>query len=248
MRFICLSLFPEVITSYATSSLLGKAQAKGLLSVETLNPRDFTHNKHRKVDDVPYGGGPGMVLACQPVLSAYQHVAPSLPTAHRVVFTSPAGRPFTQAMAKQWASTQQALVFVCGHYEGYDERLLHLLPHAEEVSLGDFVMTGGELAALCMVDAVSRWIPQVVQQAQSVAEDSFSGEGPPLLDYPHYTRPAIVEGLAVPEVLLNGNHAAIAQWRKEEALRRTALRRPDLLAGVPFSPSEQAFLDALISP
>jgi tRNA (guanine37-N1)-methyltransferase len=246
MRFICLSLFPEVITSYANSSLLGKAQAKGLLRVEALNPRDFTHNKHRKVDDVPYGGGPGMVLACQPVLSAYQHVAPSLPTAHRVVFTSPAGRPFTQAMAKQWASTQQALVFVCGHYEGYDERLLQLLPHAEEVSLGDFVMTGGELAALCMVDAVSRWIPDVVQQAQSVAEDSFSSaEGPPLLDYPHYTRPAIVEGLAVPEVLLNGNHAAIAQWRKEEALRRTALRRPDLLAGVPFSSSEQAFLDGL---
>jgi tRNA (guanine37-N1)-methyltransferase len=222
--FSFLSLFPEVLAPYLQASLLGKAQAKGLLQCRSLNPRDFSTNPHRKVDDTPYGGGPGMVLQCQPFLDAFASLAP-LAERTQVVVLTPTGQPFTHALSLQLAQQADELVFVCGHYEGFDERLMHLLPNVLPLSLGDFVLTGGELPALCVADAVARHLPGVVQQADSVAQDSFYNG---LLDYPHYTRPVEVGGLSVPPVLMSGNHQAIAAWRHEQACQRTQELRPDL--------------------
>lgn len=241
MRFSILTLFPEAITPYLNASILGRAAEAGRIQVQTINPRDFSQDAHQKVDDSPYGGGSGMVLTCQPLVDAFASLLPLAPT-HRVILTSPAGRRFDQAMACEWAQCEQ-LVLVCGHYEGYDERVIPLLarhtPQVSEVSLGDFVLTGGELAALAIVDAVSRQIPGVVQKAASVVADSFY-DG--LLDTPHYTRPACYEGLTVPEVLLSGDHARIAQWRRHEALRRTRQRRPDIWARARLTPEDERWL------
>lgn len=219
-----LTLFPEAVAPYLNSSILGRAQANGLLQVHLVNPRSFTLDKHNKVDDSPYGGGAGMVLACQPVEAAFQALQPLKPS-RRVLLTAPHGRRFNQAMAEELATVEQLVIF-CGHYEGFDERLATLIPELEAVSLGDFVLTGGELAALCLVDATVRHLPGVVKEADSVANDSFTTG---LLDYPHYTRPAQYKGLAVPEVLLSGNHGRVAQWRRLQSLWRTWQLRPDLL-------------------
>jgi tRNA (guanine37-N1)-methyltransferase len=224
MKFSVLSLFPELIESYTQASIVGRARSAGLIDVEVVNPRDFTRNKHRKVDDIPYGGGSGMVLACQPVDDAFQSLQPLLQPA-RVLLTSPAGRRFDHAFALELAQAGQ-IVLLCGHYEGFDERLMQLIPGVEEVSIGDFVLTGGELAALTIIDAVTRLVPGAVQKFSSVEADSFYAG---LLDYPHYTRPAEYKGLSVPEVLLSGNHAAIDAWRQQQALEKTHRCRPDLL-------------------
>ena len=224
MRFSILTLFPEVIQAYTTASIIGRAVKNGVISVDAVNIRDFSLDPHHKVDDSPFGGGSGMVLACQPVESAFESLLP-LQEPARVLLTTPTGRRFDHAMALEFAQCQH-LVMLCGHYEGFDERIKTLIPRIEEVSLGDFVLTGGELPALCMVDAVTRLIPGAVQKFSSVEADSFySG----LLDYPHYTRPAEYKNLKVPDVLLSGNHAAIAQWRHEQALHKTQQLRPDLL-------------------
>jgi tRNA (guanine37-N1)-methyltransferase len=225
VKFSVLTLFPELIESYTTTSIIGRAVANETIKVDVLNPRDFTTNKHKKVDDTPYGGGAGMVLACQPVVDAYRSLLPLNPKA-KVILTSPAGKKFTHELAREWAETTDQLVILCGHYEGFDHRIFELIPALEEVSVGDFVVTGGELPALLMIDAVSRLVDGCVQAKESVENDSFYNG---LLDFPHYTKPAVFEGLAVPTVLLSGNHAEIEKWRKAQALARTQDLRPDLL-------------------
>lgn len=226
MKFSILTLFPEVIEAYTSASIIGRAKKNGLITVEAVNFRDFSTDPHRKVDDSPFGGGSGMVLTCQPVESAFESLKP-LEQQTRVLMTSPAGRRFDHQMAVELSQCQQ-MVILCGHYEGFDERIKTLIPDIEEVSIGDFVLTGGELPALCIVDAVTRLIPGAVQKFSSVEADSFY-DG--LLDYPHYTRPAEYKGIKVPEVLLSGNHAEIAKWRKQVALEKTRHLRPDLLQG-----------------
>jgi tRNA (guanine37-N1)-methyltransferase len=225
MQWHLLSLFPEAISPYLSSSIIGRGIQQGHLSVSLLNPRDFTTDLHKKVDDSPYGGGAGMVLACQPMDDAIASLKP-FPEGTRILLTSPAGRPFTHQFAVELAQCPSVIV-LCGHYEGFDERLYQLYPEIEEVSIGDYVLTGGELAALCLVDATARLIPGVVQKQSSVEMDSFY-DG--LLDYPHYTRPADYKGHLVPPVLLSGDHAKIATWRKAQALEKTQRVRPDLLS------------------
>lgn len=224
MKFSILTLFPEIIEAYASASIIGRARKNGLIEVEAINFRDFTNDPHRKVDDSPFGGGSGMVLTCQPVESAFESLLP-LKQPSKVLITTPAGRRFDHTYALELSQCQQ-IVMLCGHYEGFDERIMQLIPGLEEVSLGDFVLTGGELPALCILDSVTRLIPGAVQKFSSVEADSFY-DG--LLDYPHYTRPAEYKGLKVPDVLLSGNHAAIEKWRKGMALEKTRVARPDLL-------------------
>ncbi len=224
MKFSILTLFPDIIQAYASASIIGRAQEAGVVAVEAVNIRDFSTDPHRKVDESPYGGGSGMVLACQPVDDAFQSLLP-LEEPSRVLLTSPAGRVFNHGFARELTDCRQ-VVILCGHYEGFDERLMTLIPGIEEVSLGDFVLTGGELPALCIVDAVTRLIPGAVQKFSSVEADSFYNG---LLDYPHYTRPAEYKGLKVPDVLLSGNHAEIEKWRKQQAMEKTRRLRPDLL-------------------
>jgi tRNA (guanine37-N1)-methyltransferase len=229
-----ITLFPELIESYCATSIIGRGQQAGVLQVHAVNPRAFATNKHNKVDDIPYGGGSGMVLQLQPLEAAYHWVLeqPGMQHGHELLVMTPAAPVLHQSRLKQWAKQSQPLVLVCGHYEGFDERLFSLWPHAQRVSLGSFVLTGGELAALCVIDAVSRLQPGVVGCFESVENDSFYNEGEtaaPLLDCPHYTRPASYKGLNVPEVLTSGNHKAIAAWRAEQALQQTQTFRPDLL-------------------
>jgi len=224
MKFSILTLFPEIIEAYASASIIGRARKNQVIEVEAVNFRDFTTDPHRKVDDSPFGGGSGMVLACQPIESAFESLLPLAEPA-RILITTPAGRRFDHAYALELAQCQQ-IVMLCGHYEGFDERIMQLIPNIEEVSIGDFVLTGGELPALCIMDSVTRLIPGAVQKFSSVEADSFY-DG--LLDYPHYTRPADYKGLKVPDVLLSGNHAEIAKWRKAKALEKTQALRPDLL-------------------
>jgi len=226
LTFSILTLFPQVIDSYAQASIMGRAQQAGVIQVDAVNFRDFTNDLHRKVDDSPFGGGSGMVLTCQPLESAYESLLP-LQEPARVLMTTPSGRRFDHAFAAELADCKQIVLF-CGHYEGFDERIRDLIPRMEEISIGDFVLTGGELPALCLMDAVTRLIPGAVQKFSSVEADSFYNG---LLDYPHYTRPADYKGLKVPDVLLSGNHKAIAEWRHKQSLERTQRLRPDLLEG-----------------
>jgi tRNA (guanine37-N1)-methyltransferase len=225
MRIDVLSLFPEVLRPYLSASILGRAQAAGLLDVQCHPLRDYSTDPHRKVDDRPFGGGPGMVLMCQPVIDAVTAIEARHPaTALRILLT-PQGRVFNQAMAGQLAQHAR-LLLICGHYEGFDERISTRLSPLE-VSLGDFVMTGGEIAALALIDAVARLVPGVLGNAAAAGRESFQDA---LLDHPQYTRPREFQGLAVPPVLLSGNHAEIEKWRREQALARTRQRRPDLRA------------------
>lgn len=222
MRFHVLTLFPDMIRDGFQTSITGRAVEKGLLSVNAVNIRDFSVNKHNRVDDYPYGGGAGMVMQPQPIYDAYQ----SIPNEKRgrIIYLSPQGKRFTQSIAQQ-LSKEKNIVFLCGHYEGVDERVLEEL-HVEELSLGDFVLTGGEIAAVAIIDAIARLVPGVLRKEISFQEESFS-EG--LLEYPQYTRPPIFMGRKVPEVLLSGHHGNIAKWRKEQSVLRTKQKRPDLL-------------------
>ena len=218
-----LTLFPRMVAAPLEESILGKARARGLLRVQVTDIRDFAEGKHRVTDDVPYGGGAGMVMKPEPLVAAIEAAKEREPQA-RVVLMSPQGRRFDQEKALQ-LSRQPALVLVCGRYEGVDERVLRWVD--EELSLGDFVLTGGELAALAAVAAVARLLPGVLGNELSAQSESFAGEG--LLEGPQYTRPPEFRGLRVPEVLLSGDHAKIAGWRREQAMARTRERRPDLL-------------------
>jgi len=223
MHFDVFTLFPEVIQPYLDSSILQRAQEKGLISVALHNIRDWAHDRHRVTDDAPYGGGGGMVMKVEPIFAAVESVLGS-PPACPLIYLSPQGKPFTTAIARELAQ-QPRLGLLCGRYEGIDERVIeHLV--TEQISIGDYVLTGGELPAMVVIDAVSRFLPGVLGDPDGANDDSF-GEG--LLEYPHYTRPEEFRGWRVPEVLLSGNHALIAKWRKEQSILRTRKQRPDLL-------------------
>src|SRR4051812_6504973 len=225
MTFDIVTIFPAMIEQPLAAGIIGRAIERGTLDVKVRDLRDFTTDRHRVVDDVPYGGGPGMVLKPDPIFRALDAIEAERGGPLTVILTSPQGRRFTQAEAQRLSGVAH-LVLLCGRYEGFDDRVRERV--TAELSIGDYVLTGGELPALVVLDAVARFVPGVVGDEQSVAEDSFSRG---LLDFPHYTRPAEFESLRVPDVLLSGNHAEIRRWRKREALSRTLDRRPDLLGG-----------------
>lgn len=238
MRFEIVTLFPELFEALDVG-LLGKARAEGKIETVLVSPRTFATDRHRTVDDAPYGGGSGMVLMAAPIAAALDHLeATHPPRAHRVLMT-PQGRPFRQQDAARFAELP-ALCLVCGRYEGFDERVRSLVD--EEISLGDFVLLGGEVAALAVVEATARLLPGVIGNRDSTVEESHQGG---LLEYPQYTRPPVFRGDEVPPVLLSGNHAAIARWRLKEALRRTHARRPDLLERRELSALERELLGEL---
>ena len=223
MRFDIVTLFPDFFTSALSSGLLGKALAKQIAQVNLVNPRDFTTDKHHKVDDEPYGGGVGMLMKPDPIFAAVESL-PILPRCE-VILTTPQGQTMNQPLLRELVTNYDQLVVICGHYEGVDERVMHLV--TREVSLGDFVLTGGEIPALALINGVTRLLPGTVGKVESLKAESFEAG---LLDYPQYTRPAEFRGWKVPEVLLSGNHAAIARWRYEQQLQKTRASRPDLLA------------------
>jgi len=246
LRFEVLTLFPGMFAPVLAHSMLKRGQDKGLLNVKVHNLRDFTTDRHKIVDDMPYGGGAGMVMKAEPILLAVEAVrseAQSSGEDIRVLFPTPHGRPLTQDYVQQLAGESRRIVILCGHYEGVDERVrLALAP--EEVSLGDYVLTGGELPALVLIDAAARLVPGVLGDPSSVLEESFSDS---LLEYPQYTRPAEVGGVGVPEILLSGHHEAIRLWRRKQALRSTYLRRPDLLKDRTFTSEDRQLLDELMN-
>lgn len=225
MRIDVLTLFPEMFDSPMSASILGRAQDKGLVQIECTNIRDFSTDNYRKVDDKPYGGGPGMVMMPGPVFDCFEHVQGLSPEPGRILMLTPQGRPFDQALADELAK-EPRLIFLAGRYEGFDERIRIGL-NAECVSIGDYVLSGGELAAMVMIDSVVRLLPGALGDEMSAQDESFS-DG--LLEYPHYTRPEVYRDMKVPDILLSGDHGKIAQWRKEQALERTRRWRPDLLA------------------
>jgi tRNA (guanine37-N1)-methyltransferase len=245
LRCDVITLFPAMVTPVLDSSMLKRAREKGLLEVNVHNLRDYTMDKHKVADDVPYGGGAGMVMKAEPILRAVEEIRRPYEQRGeglRILFPSPQGRPFTQAYAHELAEESRRLVILCGHYEGIDERVrLSLRP--EEISVGDYVLTGGELPALILIDAASRLVPGVLGDPSSIIEESFA-EG--LLEYPHYTRPAEVRGVTVPEVLLSGHHEAIRRWRRKEALRATYEKRPDLLKDRELTVEDRQLLDDII--
>lgn len=236
MKIDILSLFPEMFKGPLTQSIVGKAIEKQLLDVEVTDFRDYTTNKQRHVDDTPYGGGAGMLLQTQPIYDALDAIAAKNDGLGKVILLDPVGRKFDQKVAEE-LSQEKHLTFICGHYEGYDERIRERV--TDEISLGDFVLTGGELGAMVVIDATVRLLPDVLGNRESALGDSFSMG---LLEYPQYTRPADFRGMKVPEVLTSGNHQKIAEWRNKEALRRTYERRPDLLENYELSAQEEKWL------
>lgn len=236
MKIDILSLFPEMFKGPLTQSIVGKAIEKQLLDVEVTDFRDYTTNKQRHVDDTPYGGGAGMLLQAQPIYDALDVIAAKNDGLGKVILLDPVGRKFDQKVAEE-LSQEKHLTFICGHYEGYDERIRERV--TDEISLGDFVLTGGELGAMVVIDATVRLLPDVLGNRESALGDSFSMG---LLEYPQYTRPADFRGMKVPEVLTSGNHQKIAEWRNKEALRRTYERRPDLLENYELSAQEEKWL------
>lgn len=235
-----LTLFPEMFTGPLQASMLGRAREKGLLDINIVNIRDFSRNKHHTVDDTPFGGGAGMVMAAGPLFGAMDWLRTSRGEPDRVVLLSPAGYPFTQAVAGELAEKKH-LVFICGHYEGIDDRVAANLV-TDEISIGDYVLTGGELPAMVVVDAVARLVPGVLGEETSVVEESFAGG---LLEYPQFTRPREYRGHAVPDVLLSGHHARIDQWRRRLSLWRTLALRPELLDNVALNKEDISALRAL---
>ncbi len=221
MRFDVITLFPDMILDYCSQSIIGRAIESRIIYINTVNPRDYTEDKHKKVDDTPYGGGAGMVLMAQPYVDAYESVPKFEKT--KTIMLSPQGQPLNDKKVNELAQYEQ-LILLCGHYEGFDERIRDII-QPEEISIGDFVLTGGELPALCLIDSVSRKVDGTLGKIESAEDDSFSNG---LLEYPHYTRPREYRGFNVPEVLLNGNHAEIEKYRYEQQIERTKNRRPDL--------------------
>ena len=229
MNFYVMTLFPEMIEQGLNTSIIGRAMEKELLSVKAVNIRDYTLDKHKRVDDYPYGGGAGMLMAVEPVVRTYDAIRADIESKTgntqrpRVIYVTPWGKPFHQEMAREFAK-EENLVFLCGHYEGIDERALEEVA-TDYVSIGDYVLTGGELPAMVMIDAISRLLPGVLNNKDSAEYESFAGN---LLEHPQYTRPEVYNGRKVPEVLLSGHHAKIEEWKKEQSVLRTQKYRPDL--------------------
>jgi tRNA (guanine37-N1)-methyltransferase len=235
-----ITIFPDLMEAALAAGVVGRARERGIVDIRVRDLRDYTDDRHRTVDDVPYGGGPGMVMKPEPIVRAVDAIAAERGAAAAVVFVTPQGRPLTHALAEA-LSRMDRLVVLCGRYEGVDERVIDLVV-THEISIGDYVLTGGELPALVVLDAVTRLVPGVVGDAESVAADSFARG---MLDHPHYTRPATFRGRAVPDVLVSGNHAAIERWRRIERVRRTLERRPDLLDAAALTDEERHELDEL---
>lgn len=237
MKIDVLTLFPRMFEGPMGESIIGKAVAKELLEINVSNFREYSNNKHQTVDDYPYGGGAGMLLKVQPIYDNIKAIEEKHPeTKKRVILLDPAGKPFNQKMAEEF-SEEEHLIFICGHYEGYDERIRSLV--TDEVSLGDYVLTGGELGAMVMIDATVRLLPDVLGNQTSAQTDSHSTG---LLEHPQYTRPAEFKDMKVPEVLTNGNHKLIEEWQLKESLRRTYLRRPDMLEKLDMTPQMEKML------
>jgi len=239
MNIKVLSLFPDMFEGVFGSSILKKAQEKGAVKMEVTDFRAFSENKHNQVDDYPYGGGAGMVLKPEPLFNAVEELV-AQGKKPRIILMCPQGERYDQKKAEELAQ-EEDLIFLCGHYEGYDERIREFLV-TDEISIGDFVLTGGELAAMTVVDSVVRLLPGVLGQEASHVNDSFSTG---LLEHPHYTRPADYKGMKVPDVLMSGNHAKIEQWRMEQTIKRTYERRPDLLENIELSKEQKAYLQKL---
>ncbi len=241
MNFHILTLFPEMVLNGLNTSILGRAAAKGLITVDAVNIRDYTKEKHGHVDDTPYGGGAGMVMQAGPVCDSYEALCQKLGKRPRVLYMNPQGRVFNQRIAEELAQ-EEDLVFLCGHYEGIDERALELIV-TDHLSVGDYVLTGGELPAMIMIDCISRLVPGVLNNDVSAEIESFHDN---LLEYPQYTRPEVYEGMRVPEVLLSGHHKNIETWRRQQSIKRTLERRPDLLADANLSKKERKYLEELL--
>jgi tRNA (guanine37-N1)-methyltransferase len=239
MQFDVFTLIPEIFPAYLESSILQRARQRGLIDVRIHNIRDFTHDKHHTTDDVPYGGGGGMVLKPEPVFEAVESIS-GQGAGRPIILLTPQGRVFNQSMALE-LSRHESITLICGRYEGVDERIrAHLV--TDEISIGDYVLTGGELPALILVDAIARLLPGVLGDPEGAADDSHATG---LLEYPHYTRPPEYRGEVVPEVLLSGDHAKIAKWRRQQSLARTLARRPDLLNKADLSEEDRKYLSAL---
>ena len=237
--FYVLTLFPEMIDAALSHSIIGRAVNEGIINVEAVNIRDFSKDKHRHVDDYPYGGGAGMGMQPQPIYDAYKSIEEKAGKA-RVIYMSPQGKRFNQKIAEE-LSKEESIILLCGHYEGVDERIIEEIV-TDEISIGDFVLTGGELAAAAIIDAVSRLVPGVLNKEESHEIESFS-DG--LLEYPQYTRPPVFMGREVPEVLLSGHHANIDKWRREQSIIRTYQKRPDMLDEAVLTAKERKFLDSI---
>ncbi len=244
MRIDVISLFPEFVSQIAGHGVVGRAQERGLLSIHGWNPRDYAEGNYRRVDDRPFGGGPGMVMLIDPLLAVLKAAREVDPRPVRVIYMSPQGAALTQAKARELACRER-LILLCGRYEGVDERLLQAEVD-EELSIGDYVLSGGELAAAVVIDTTARLLPGALNDAESAAQDSFEGEGG-LLDCPHYTRPLEHALGGVPPVLLSGNHAEIARWRRKQSLGRTWLRRPELIDQEVLSKADRALLDVFLA-
>ena len=242
MRFHVLTLFPEMITDGLNTSIIGRAQNEKIIEVDAIDIRDYTKDKHRHVDDYPYGGGAGMVMQAAPICDAYDALCEKLGKRPKVIYMTPQGQVFNQTIAKELAK-EEDLVLLCGHYEGVDERALELL-NVENLSIGDFVLTGGELPAMVIIDAVSRMVPGTLTNEESADFESFEDN---LLEYPQYTRPEIYKDKAVPEVLMSGHHANIMKWRRQKSLERTYERRPELLETANLDKNDIKYLNAIRS-
>ena len=240
MNYHVLTLFPEMILQGLHTSIIGRAIEKGILSLEAVNIRDYAGNRYGKVDDYPYGGGAGMVMQAEPVYAAVKDLEERMSHKPRVIYLTPQGSVFRQEMAVDFAK-EEDLVFLCGHYEGIDERVLEEVV-TDYVSIGDYVLTGGELPAMVMIDAISRMVPGVLSNGESGTIESFHDN---LLEYPQYSRPEVWRDKAVPPVLLSGHHANVEKWRREESIKRTLERRPDLLEDANLTEKEKKFLTSL---
>lgn len=242
MQFYIMTLFPEMVMQGLSTSIIGRAVNKGLLSIEAVNIRDYAFNKHSSVDDYPYGGGAGMLMQAEPVYQCYRALEEKMNKKPRVVYLSPQGKTFNQTMAEEFAQEEE-LVFLCGHYEGIDERVLEEIV-TDYVSIGDYVLTGGELPAMIMVDAISRLVPGVLHNDVSAEFESFQDN---LLEYPQYSRPEMWHDKKVPEVLMSGHHANIKKWRREQSVIRTARNRPDLLEKAELTEKEREIAEKILA-
>lgn len=240
MNYHVLTLFPEMILQGLNTSIIGRAIEKGILTLEAVNIRDYAGNRYGKVDDYPYGGGAGMVMQAEPVYAAVEDLKKKIGHSPRMIYLTPQGRVFNQAMAAEFAK-EEDLIFLCGHYEGIDERVLEEVV-TDSISIGDYVLTGGELPAMVLIDSISRMVPGVLSNGESGSIESFHDN---LLEYPQYSRPEVWRGKAVPPVLMSGHHANVEKWRREESIQRTLERRPDLLADANLTDREKKFLASL---